>query len=91
MSYQGSILDAVQLLARDCPVFGAETWRVIASEAVVGSAPAQYIVAKAFEDLGDCTKAREWYERSAAKQYRPAISRLATLCSGSRRPALHCF
>jgi hypothetical protein len=44
-----------------------EDWRAIASEARAGSAPAQYIVATAFEGLGDFTQVRNWYKRSASR------------------------
>lgn len=83
MSHRGLILDALQSLASRTPAFAMEDWRAIASEALAGSAPAQYIVATAFEGLGDFTQARDWYEQSAAQQYRPAVSRLAALQSGS--------
>ena len=83
MSYQGLILDALQCLASNSPAFSIEDWRAIASEALSGSAPAQYIVATAFEERGDLTQARDWYERSAAQHYHPAVSRLAALQSGS--------
>ena len=83
MLHQGLILDALQFLASKTPAFVLEDWRAIASEALAGSAPAQYVVATAFEGLGDFTQARAWYERSATQQYRPAVSRLAALHSGS--------
>ena len=83
MSYKGLILDALQSYASKHPAFAIEDWWAIASEALAGSAPAQYIVATAFEGLGDFTQAREWYEQSAAQQYRHAISRIASLRPGS--------
>jgi hypothetical protein len=83
MSHQGLILDTLQFLASQNPAFVMEDWRAIASEALAGSAPAQYIVATAFEGLGDLTQARDWYGQSAAQQYHPAVSRLAALQSGS--------
>jgi TPR repeat protein len=83
MSHQELILDALQFLASKTPAFAIEDWRAIASEALAGSAPAQYIVATAFEGQGDISLARDWYERSAAQQYPPAVSRLAAIQSGS--------
>jgi TPR repeat protein len=83
MSHQVLILDALQFLASKSSAFALEDWRAIASEALAGSAPAQYIVATAFEGLGDFTRARDWYKQSAAQQYRPAALRLAALQSGS--------
>jgi len=83
MSDKGLVLDALCFLASKSPAFATEDWQAIASEALAGSAPAQYIVATAFEGLGDFTQARDWYEQSAARQYRPAVSRLATLQSGT--------
>ena len=83
MPHRGLILDALQPLASQNPAFAMEDWKAIASEALAGSAPAQYIVATAFEGLGDLTQARDWYEQSAAQQYRPAVSKLAALQSGS--------
>jgi TPR repeat protein len=83
MSHQSLILDALQFLASERTAFAIEDWHAIAAEALAGSAPAQYIVATAFEGLGDFTQARDWYEQSAAQQYRPAVSRLAALQSGS--------
>jgi len=83
MSNQWLLLDGLQFLASKNPAFVMEEWQAIACQALVGCAPAQYIVATAFEGLGDFTQARNWYEQSAAQQYRPAILRLATLQSGS--------
>ena len=57
----------------------SQDWAAIASEAVNGCAPAQYIVATAFEKQGNLSGAKEWYERSAAQQYPPAVSKLALL------------
>jgi len=54
-----------------------EIWRSIADEAIAGSAPAQYMVAIALEDLGDRTQAREWFELSAAQGHAPALAKLA--------------
>jgi TPR repeat protein len=85
----GSILEALQSLASKNSAFAMEDWRAIASEARAGSAPAQYIVATAFEGLGDFTQVRNWYKRSATQQYRPAVLRLAVLQSGSDN-IVHC-
>lgn len=49
----------------------------IASEAFAGSAPAQYIVATAFENLGDMRQARQWFELSAVQGYAPAVVKLS--------------
>jgi TPR repeat protein len=51
-----------------------EIWNSIASEALAGSAPAQYIVATAFKELGNMTQAREWFELSAAQGHAPALA-----------------
>lgn len=83
MSHQDLILGALQFLASKTPAFVLEDWRAIASEALAGSAPAQYVVATAFEGLGDLPQARDWYERSAAQHYPPAVSRLTARHSGS--------
>ncbi len=83
MSGQWLILDALQFLASKNPAFVMEEWQAIACQALAGSAPAQYIVATAFEGRGDFAQARDWYEQSAAQHYRPAILRLVTLHSDS--------
>ena len=83
MSHKGSILNTLQLLASKSPAFTSEDWRAVASAALAGSAPAQYIVATAFEALGDFTQARDWYKLASAQHYRPAVSKLAALQSGS--------
>jgi TPR repeat protein len=83
MSHEGLILDALRFMASKAPAFAIEDWKAIASEALAGCAPAQFIVATAFETCGDLTQARDWFERSAAQQYSPAVSRLEALRSGS--------
>jgi len=83
MSHQGLILDelldALQFLASNGSGFAIEDWQAIASDALAGFAPAQYLVAAAFESLGDFSQARDWFARSAAQQYRLALSRLVDL------------
>ena len=83
MSGEGLILDALQFFSIKNPDFAIEDWQAIVSEALAGSAPAQYIVATAFEARGDFALARDWCERSAAQQYSPAVSKLAAFRSGS--------
>lgn len=57
--------------------FGREDWADIAAEAQHGCAPAQYIVGISFEESGNLETAREWYQRSAAQQYLPAVKKVA--------------
>ena len=73
------LLDALQFLSGNGSGFAIEDWKAIASDALAGSAPAQYLVAVAFERLGDFQKAYYWYARSAAQQYHLALSRLVAL------------
>ena len=64
-------------------LLAAQDWAAIAAEAVKGCASAQYIVAAAFEKQGNLGSARQWYQRSAAQRYAPAVSKLAKLKRGS--------
>ena len=64
-------------------LLAAQDWNAIAAEAVKGCAPAEYMVAAAFEKQGDLGSAQQWYQRSAAQQYSPAASKLAQLKRGS--------
>jgi hypothetical protein len=77
------LLDALQFLSSNGSGFAIEDWKAIASDALAGSAPAQYLVAAAFERLGDFSQARDWFARSAAQQYSLALSRLVDLQSAS--------
>jgi TPR repeat protein len=87
MSHQSltldDLLDALQFLSSNGSGLAIEDWKAIASGALAGSAPAQYLVAAAFERLDDFSQARYWYARSAAQQYRLALSRLVALKSAS--------
>lgn len=74
-----ALLSALQSLAGKNSVLDQQDWRSIASEALTGSAPAQYIVATAFEKLGNFTEALAWYEKSAAQGHLPALSKLEKL------------
>ena len=73
------MLDAFQFLSSNGSGLAIEDWKAIASDALAGSAPAQYLVAAAFERLGDFSQAAYWYARSAAQLFSPAISKLAAL------------
>jgi TPR repeat protein len=75
---QDPLLSALQSLAIEHGSLEPEIWIFIASEALAGSAPAQYIVATAFESLGDMKQAREWFELSAAKGHAPALVKLSS-------------
>jgi len=70
---------ALQAFAIDRSSLEPEIWHSIADEAIAGSAPAQYMVAIALEDLGNMTQAREWFELSAAQGHAPALAKLAKL------------
>jgi len=70
---------ALQAFAIDRSSLEPGIWHSIADEAIAGSAPAQYIVAIALEDLGNMTQAREWFELSAAQGHPPALAKLAKL------------
>jgi len=54
-------------------------WDAIASLAIEGWAPAQYIVGASFEKRGDLERAREWYRRGATQDYSPSLSKLEQL------------
>ena len=73
------MLDAFQFLSSSGSGLAIEDWKAIASDALAGSAPAQYLVAVAFERLGDFSQAAYWYARSAAQLFSPAISKLGAL------------
>ena len=73
------MLDAFQFLSNNGSGLAIEDWKAIASDALAGSAPAQYLVAAAFERLGDFSQAAYWYGRSAAQLFSPAMSKLAAL------------
>jgi len=76
-------LSAVLRETSESDLLAAQDWAAIAAEAVKGAAPAEYIVAAAFEKQGDLGSARRWYQRSAAQQYAPAAAKLAQLDRGS--------
>jgi hypothetical protein len=57
----------------------AQDWEAIATLALEGWAPAQYIVGASFEKRGDLERAREWYQRGATQGYSPALSKLEQL------------
>jgi hypothetical protein len=73
------LIDALQFLSSNGSGLAIEDWKAIASDALAGSAPAQYLVAAAFERLGDFSQARDWYARSAAQLNSLALSRLVAL------------
>jgi TPR repeat protein len=87
MPHQSSILegllDALQFLSSNGSGLAIEDWKAIASDALAGSAPAQYLVAAAFERLDDFSQAYYWYARSAAQLNRLALSRLVAIQSAS--------
>ncbi len=60
------------LAGENCSLTEAD-WEAIVSEALAGSAPAQFIVATAFERTGDTMRAEEWYVRAAEQGYLPAV------------------
>jgi TPR repeat protein len=72
-----AVLSALQVLAIVHISLEPEIWHSIAVEALSGIAPAQYIVATAFEELGNMSKAREWFELAAAQGHTPALIKLA--------------
>ncbi len=74
---QDPVLSALQVLAIEHDSLEPEIWHSIAGEAFAGSAPAQYIVATIFENLGDMRQAQEWFELSAAKGHAPALVKLS--------------
>jgi TPR repeat protein len=67
------LLLRLQSLAGENCSLTDEEWEAIASEALGGSAPAQFIVATAFEKTGDKLRAEEWYVRAARQGYLPAV------------------
>jgi hypothetical protein len=73
------LLDALQFLSSNGSGYAIEDWKAIAFDALAGSAPAQYLIAAAFERLGDFSQAGYWYARSAAQLFSPAMSRLVAL------------
>jgi TPR repeat protein len=73
------LLDALQFLSSNGSGYAIEDWKAIAFDALAGSAPAQYLIAAAFERLGDFSQAGYWYARSAAQRFSPAVSRLVAL------------
>ena len=75
---ESAALSALQALAIENSSLEPEIWNSIASEALAGSAPAQYIVGTAFEGLGDMRQAREWLEPSAAQGYVPALIKVSS-------------
>jgi len=54
-------------------------WAAVASEALAGSAPAQYIVGAAYEKIGDTPRAEQWLQHAASQGYPPAISELSSI------------
>jgi TPR repeat protein len=70
------------LASKDCSL-SAQDWQAIVCEALAGSAPAQYIVATAFEKSGDTLRADDWYLFSAKQGYYPAISKLRSIRGNS--------
>ena len=66
------ILSALQELGEANSPLDYQDWQDIANEALSGSAPAQYIVATAFEKSGDRKRAADWFRRSARQGYSPA-------------------
>jgi TPR repeat protein len=75
---ESAVLSALQTLAMEHSSLEPEIWHSIAIEALSGSAPAQYIVATALEELGNMRQAQEWFERSAAQGHAPALAKLAS-------------
>jgi TPR repeat protein len=75
---QDPVLSALQVLAIEHGSLEPEIWNSIAGEALAGSAPAQYIVATAFENLSDMGQAQEWFELSAAQGHAPALVKLSS-------------
>ena len=75
---KNAVLAALQALAIRHSWLETEIWHSIAVEALAGIAPAQYIVATAFEELDNLRQAREWFELSAAQAYAPALAKLAS-------------
>jgi hypothetical protein len=75
---KNAVLAALQALAIRHSWLETEIWHSIAVEALAGIAPAQYIVATAFEELDNIRQAREWFELSAAQGYAPALAKLAS-------------
>jgi hypothetical protein len=71
-----AVLAALRSLTTEGNLLELQDWQSVAREAFSGSAPAQYIVAIGFEELGDVSQARHWYQLSAAQGYLPAISKL---------------
>jgi len=74
---ESAVLSALQALTME-HLLEPEIWQSIAAEALSGVAPAQYIVATAFEELGNMRQAREWFELSAAQGHAPALAKLAS-------------
>ena len=75
---ESAVLSALQAFAMEHNSLEPEIWHSISVEALSGIAPAQYIVAAAFEELGNMSQAREWFELSAAQGHAPAIAKLAS-------------
>jgi hypothetical protein len=73
-----AVLAALRALTAEGDLLELQDWQSVASEAFAGSAPAQYIVATGFEELGNASQAREWYALSAAQGYLPALSKLTS-------------
>jgi TPR repeat protein len=84
---ESAVLSALQTLAIEHSSLEPDIWHSIASEAIAGSAPAQYIVAIALEDLGNMAQAREWFELSAAQGYAPALA-MSVATTVSRRSSI---
>jgi TPR repeat protein len=72
------MLSALQALVVEHSLLEPEIWHSIAVAALSGIAPAQYIVATAFEELGNLKQASEWFELSAAQKHAPALVKLAS-------------
>jgi TPR repeat protein len=80
---EAQVLSALQSLAGESCALSPQDWPAVASEALAGSASAQYIVATAFEKTGDPLRAEDWYLRSARQGYSPAASKLLPSRHGS--------
>jgi len=75
---QTPLLSTLRALAIEHDSLEPEIWHSIAGEALAGSAPAQYIVATAFENLGDMRQAQEWFQLSSVQGHSPALVKLSS-------------
>jgi TPR repeat protein len=62
-------------------------WTTITEEALDGYAPAQYLVAAAFEEQGNLAGAQEWYQRSAAQGCSAAAAKITQLKAVAASPS----